>query len=103
MCASETIYNGTQAGVYHFAFDANGNVSEVLDSAGGIAAHYEYDPFGNTIRSTGSYADANPFRFSSKYLDTETGLYDYGYRHYDPATGRWLNRDPIGELGGLKL
>ena len=95
--------SGTHTGVYHFVYDANGNVSEVLDSAGSIAAHYEYSPFGEVVRSSGSYADANPFRFSTKYWDDETGLYFYGYRHYDPATGRWLNRDPIGELGGLNL
>jgi hypothetical protein len=28
---------------------------------------------------------------------------DYGYRYYDPATGRWPSRDPIGERGGLNL
>ena len=28
-------------------------------------------------------------------------LYYYGYRYYDPSTGRWLSRDPLGELGGL--
>ena len=33
----------------------------------------------------------------------ETGLYYYGYRHYDPNVGRWVNRDPIEEEGGLNL
>ena len=89
-------------------YDANGNVTEVLkknpgNSAGSLAARYEYDPFGNTIRSTGTYADANPFRFSTKYFDTETTLYYYGFRYYDPTTGRWLSRDPIGEVGGFNL
>jgi hypothetical protein len=37
------------------------------------------------------------FWFSSKYLDSETGLYYYGYRYYSPMLGRWLSRDPIGE------
>jgi RHS repeat-associated protein len=35
----------------------------------------------------------------AKYLDDETGLYYYGYRYYNPTTGRWLSRDPIAELG----
>src|SRR5690606_15775293 len=52
---------------------------------------------------TGSMADLNPFRFSTKYADTETGLSYYGYRFYNAETGRWLNRDPIGEQGGLHL
>ena len=44
-----------------------------------------------------------PFRFSTKYSDSETGLYYYGHRYYDTITGRWLNRDPIGERGGTNL
>ena len=46
---------------------------------------------------------SNPFRFSTKYLDSETGLYYYGYRYYDPVTGRWPSRDPIEEEGGVNL
>jgi len=94
---------GSHQGLYAFAFDVNGNVSEVLAAAGAIAAHYEYSPFGEVIRSTGTYADANTFRFSTKYLDVETDLYYYGFRYYDPATGRWLNRDPLQERGGINM
>jgi hypothetical protein len=36
-------------------------------------------------------------------LDFATGLYYYGYRYYDPKTGRWPSRDPIEEEGGLNL
>jgi RHS repeat-associated protein len=53
--------------------------------------------------STGTVATQMPFRFSTKYHDTETGLLYYGYRYYDPNTGRWLNRDPLGERGGVNL
>jgi uncharacterized protein RhaS with RHS repeats len=27
----------------------------------------------------------------------------YGYRYYNPVTGRWLGRDPVGEQGGISL
>ncbi|QOJ13653.1 MAG: RHS repeat-associated core domain-containing protein [Planctomycetia bacterium] len=64
---------------------------------------YEYDPYGNTISKSGSCADTNPFRFSTKFLDPETGLYYYGYRYYSPRLGRWINRDPIEEDGGINL
>jgi RHS repeat-associated protein len=40
----------------------------------------------------------NPFLFSTKLYDSETGLYYYGYRYYDPSTGRWPNRDPLCEI-----
>ncbi len=83
-------------------FDANGNVSEYLSDTGTVAAHYEYDAFGRTIAPTdGSLAETFPHRFSTKYLDQETALYYYGYRYYSPELGRWVNRDPIGERGGL--
>jgi len=43
------------------------------------------------------------FRYSTKYYDDETELYYYGRRFYDPVLGRWINRDPIEEDGGLNL
>ena len=86
-------------GTYFPTFDGNGNVSEYLDSTGAIAAHYEYDPFGKTTVATGPKANDFAHRFSTKPLDATTGLYYYGYRFYDPNTGRWPSRDPIGEYG----
>jgi RHS repeat-associated protein len=52
---------------------------------------------------TGKLAEKNAFRFSTKYTDDESGMHDYGYRWYDPELGRWLNREPIGEVGGRNL
>jgi RHS repeat-associated protein len=56
------------------------------------------DPFGDTLRSTGPRASANPWRFWTKYADQESGWLYYGYRYYAPRLGRWVSRDPIGEL-----
>ncbi|QOJ13659.1 MAG: hypothetical protein HRU75_02955 [Planctomycetia bacterium] len=64
-----------------------------------MAATYEYDPYGNTVSKSGTYSDTNSFRFSTKFLDAETGLYYYGYRYYSPRLGRWISRDPITEHG----
>ena len=79
------------------AYDANGNVTDLVDTNGAVVAHYEYDPYGNTIAQSGDQADANPFRFSTKYWDGETGFYYYGYRFYSPQLGRWLSKDPLIE------
>src|SRR5690606_15012254 len=68
-----------------------------------VKARYTYDAFGQKNRAYGVFAATNPFGFSSKYEDSETGLLYYGYRYYDPVGGRWLSRDPIGEEGGLNL
>jgi RHS repeat-associated protein len=87
---------------YIVGSDGNQNVSSLINSStGGIAALYDYDPFGNIMKSNGEYASQNPLKFSSQYSDSETGLVYYGYRYYNPQTGRWINRDPSGEVGGL--
>jgi len=85
-------------------FDGNGNVSALCDLATAqVTATYDYGPFGDLLTADGPAAHANPFRFSTKYTDPETGLLYYGYRFYNPSTGRWLNRDPLGEAGGEDL
>jgi RHS repeat-associated protein len=97
---------GTTTTAYHFHYDGNGNVTEVTDLNGNPAATYRYDAFGNTLISKGNYANTNRYRFSTKPLDSEVTsapLYYYGYRYYDPVTGRWPSRDPIEEEGGNNL
>ncbi len=80
------------------AYDGNGNVNALIDVTNAtISAQYEYGPFGELFRATGSMANANPFRFSTKYQDGESDLNYYGYRYYNASTGRWLSRDPLGE------
>jgi RHS repeat-associated protein len=101
LAQSRTDSSDTQT--YYYTYDFNGNVSELLDASGSIAAHYEYGAFGELIRSIGAFADENTFRFSTKYTDPETGLLYYGYRYYDPVTGRWPSRDPLQERGGTNL
>ena len=66
-------------------------------------ASYRYDPYGNLISSSGSLAGANLYRFSSKLAHVNGGVYYYGFRFYETATRRWLNRDPLGEEGGINL
>ena len=64
----------------------------------------ETSPFAAVVTSTGPMAKSNPFRFSTKWWDDETGLGWWGMRFYDPGTGRWCSREPIGEvLGSLGL
>ncbi len=94
------VRNGTP---YFPCYDANGNVTDYVDAYGNIRAHYEYSPFGEITAQSGDLADTFKFRFSTKYWDEETRSYYYGYRHYAPKLGCWLNRDPIEEKGGLNL
>jgi RHS repeat-associated protein len=86
------------------SYDGNGNVMGYYAAdTGESIAEFEYGPFGELIRATGEKKDDFNFRFSTKYEDTETGLLYYGFRYYDATTGRWPNRDPIEETGGLNL
>ncbi|MDF1752344.1 MAG: hypothetical protein P1U89_06205 [Verrucomicrobiales bacterium] len=95
---------GAKAGVHFVAYDGNGNVVALADGSDGkLSASYEYDAFGNLLEKSGVFAEANPYRFSTKPQDEVTGLYYYGYRYYDPGNGRWLNRDPMGETGGFNV
>jgi RHS repeat-associated protein len=94
-------------------YDGNGNVAVLTmahsGEAGQARAQFEYGPFGEPIRSSGTTTLAAndhrgmPFRFSTKYTDQESDLVYYGYRYYNPWTGSWPNRDPIEEQGGYNL
>ena len=87
----------------YYVVDGNKNVSEVVDSDGSLAAHYEYAPFGAVILQRGESAATNPWRFSSEYAEDDTATIYYNYRHYEPVMGRWLSRDPVGEEDGLNI
>ncbi len=99
-CSSRSA-SGTET--YYPVADGNGNITEYVTTNGTIAAHYEYNPFGGAITSSGTKVNDFHFRFSSKYFDDETGLYNYGLRDLDVELGRWISRDPIGKDGGINI
>lgn len=76
---------------------------QTVDSNATVTASYVYDAYGNTLTQSGPFADANPYRFSSQYFDSETSLYMYIFRAYSPTLERWMNRDPIGEEADMNL
>jgi RHS repeat-associated protein len=85
---------------YH-TFDPSGNLASLnSDPWGGDTEGF--DAFGNPSNpNTGT-----PFQYQGQwggYTDSETGLVLQGHRYYDPATGTWLTRDPIGYSGGVNL
>ena len=87
-----------------YLYNDKGNVHMLVDmNTEQVVAEYSYSAFGELEGTSGVRAASNPFRFSTKYFDTETGLYNYGYRFYSPKLGRWISQDPMGEGGGLNL
>ncbi len=83
--------------------DGNGNIVAWINTATlAVSGRADYGAFGEVVQSTG-VANTLPFGFSTKYTDKETGLLCYGFRYYNPSTGRWLSRDPIEEQGGFNV
>jgi len=89
----------SRAGTGFCAYEDNVNVVALENLGNGTEpARYEYGPFAEPIRVTGPAAALNPFRFSTKRTCNTTELVLYEYRAYSPSSGRWLSRDPIGEV-----
>jgi RHS repeat-associated protein len=83
------------------AYDGNGNIVGIVNGGTGkTAATMVYSPFGELIAREGD-AERDRYGFSTKWGDGDTGTWYYGYRFYVPMIGRWSNRDPIEERGGI--
>jgi RHS repeat-associated protein len=84
--------------------DGLGNISRLIDATdGSLAAEYDYDPYGGPVIERGIATEACPFRHRTRYYDSESWLYYYGYRYYDPSTTKWISKDPLAEAGGWNL
>jgi len=95
----------------HPFYDGNGNACQYYGqtqnsgSEAVYAGRWEYNAFGKTVKkSEDVWSDALLHRFSTKMQDIHgAGLYYYGYRYYNPETGKWPSRAPIEEQGGIGL
>jgi RHS repeat-associated protein len=96
----QQLISGTLTPFYYFR-DHLGSVRELMSSTGTIAARYGYDPYGRTTLVSGT--NLATFQYTGDYVHQPSGLNLTLFRAYDPNTGRWLNRDPIAENGGLNL
>ncbi len=85
--------------VSYYHADGLGSITSLSDSTGANAATYTFDAFGHLTATTGSLN--NPFMYTARELDTETGLYYYRARYYDSGTGRFISEDLIGFHGGV--
>jgi RHS repeat-associated protein len=87
-------------GKHFYAKDHLGSIRDVLDQAGNTVVSYDYDPYGELTNTPPTVPE---FGYAGMQYHAGSGLYLTLYRAYDPQTGRWLSRDPIGEAGGINL
>jgi RHS repeat-associated protein len=101
---------------YYYHQNASWSTGAVTGSTGSPVERYSYDVYGAVTISNGSgtplplnswgtphSAIGNPWTFIDRQLDEETGLEFYRARYYDPAKGRFLQRDPLEYLDGMNL
>jgi RHS repeat-associated protein len=79
----------------HYVQDQLGSVRDVIATQNGSrVASFDYAPYGDPVQSNGRVS--TDFRYARLFYDSQDGLYLTHYRPYDPRTGRWLSRDPLG-------
>ena len=86
---------------YYYVQDRLGSVMQMISGSGNVAAQYSYDPYGNRTTVSGTLASA--VGYAGYFYNATSGLDFTLNRAYDPTHARWLNRDPIGEAGGVNL
>ncbi len=90
----------TDTETYYYSIDGQNSVIALSDASGNIVERYIYGPYGE-IEQTSSVE--NPYFYTGRRYDPETGLYHYRLRAYDAELGRFLQVDPLNYLGGPLL
>jgi RHS repeat-associated protein len=90
------------AGGYMYLKDQLGAITDIADTSGNLVQHYVYSAYGQLLQirnAAGADVTSGPllatsFTFTGREYDSESGLYYYRARYYDPGTGRFLQKDP---------
>jgi RHS repeat-associated protein len=85
---------------YYYLFDSLGSVIGLTDASGNLVEAYRYSPYGQPLQAS---TVGNPYLFTGREFDSETGLYYYRARYYSPQLRRFIEPDPIGFEGGMNL
>ncbi len=84
-----------------YVTDPQGSVIGLTNAGGVLKARHSYSAYG--VPDDAAVAQGNPYRYTARRWDVETGLYYYRARYYSPTLGRFLSPDPIGYEDGLNL
>lgn len=94
---------------YFYHSNALGSVAAITDAAGMVVERYRYDAYGSPEIMDAAFIPlatssiSNPYLFTGRRWDVETGNYYYRARYYNPVSGRFLQRDPLGYVDGMNL
>ncbi len=94
------IENDSAQTTHYYHSDRLGSVKALVGANGDISDLYIYSPYGieEPLSTSG-----NPFRYTGRRYDLDSGLYYYRARYYDPQNGRFLETDPIGYQDNMNL
>ena len=90
----------TPSATYYYHADALGSIIALSDTGANLVETYALGPYGQVHQAS---LLGNPYLFTGREYDSETGLYYYRNRYYDPGLGRFLEPDPMGTADGLNL
>ena len=79
---------------YYYHSDGLGSITHITDSSGTIVTSYVYDSFGKIVAQTGNIP--NPYTYTGREYDEESGLYYYRARYYSPELGRFISENQLG-------
>jgi RHS repeat-associated protein len=85
---------------YYYHFNGLGSVVALSDSEGETVQLYGYSVYGQVLASDPNFT-TNPYMFTGRRFDIETGLYYYRTRYYNPHIGRFMQTDPVGYGDGI--
>ncbi len=97
----ETLAESSGDTTAFYEADDLGSITSLSAASGSILSSYTYDAFGKPTTSAGTLS--NPFRYTGREFDAETGLHYYRARYYDATIGRFISEDPVGFDGGVNF
>ena len=95
----EVVFRGTGSMNYFCARDHLGSIRDACNSEGALATRYDYDPYGQSWTTQQDFQAT--FSYTGQFLHAPSGLYLSKYRAESGSTGRWLSRDPLGDIAGF--
>jgi len=93
----QNVANNPENLIYYYHPDHLGSASFISDASGLATQHLEYFPFGETFVEENVGSFFTRYKFNAKEQDSESDLYYYGARYYDPKTSVWLGVDPLSD------